>query len=181
MKVFAVPTTNIFIMEALFSTYDEASYEARVASTDAEREAIFSIRMKVFVDEQKVPPEEELDSYDLTALHFLISVKRLISDHAYEEEPLIAGTARLIDKGEGTGKIGRVAVLKEFRGRGLGARLMRFIEAEATLRGFERLILEAQVSAISFYEKLGYVAEGEVFLDANIEHRLMKKEKLRRG
>ena len=159
-------------------TYNEACFEARIVSTKAEREAIFAVRMKVFVEEQKVPPEEELDSYDVAALQFLIGAQRLSSGGRTTEEFMIAGTARLIDKGDGTGKIGRVAVLKEFRGKGLGAKLMRFIEVEAAGRGFQRLILEAQVSAVPFYEKLGYIAEGEVFLDANIEHRLMTKEKL---
>lgn len=165
-------------MEELITTYDETGYEARIVTTKLELEAVFAVRMKVFVEEQKVPPEEELDSYDDAALHFLIGAQRLAVEGQITEKFMIVGTARLIDKEMGTGKIGRVAVLKEYRGKGLGAKLMRCIEGEASRRGFRRLILEAQVSAIPFYEKLGYVAEGEVFLDANIEHRLMSKEKI---
>ena len=143
-----------------------STFEVKLVQTEAQLEKIFGIRMTVFVQEQNVPAEEELDSYDNAATHFLIS---------RTEDDLCVGTARLLDKGEGIAKIGRVAIIKEFRGLGLGALLMRFIEREALNGSYKTLILEAQCYAIPFYEKLGYTAEGEVFLDANIEHRLMKK------
>ena len=143
-----------------------STFEVKLVQTEEQRATIFDIRMTVFVQEQNVPSEEELDSYDITATHFLVS---------RTEDNLCVGTARLLDKGKGKAKIGRVAILKEFRGQGLGALLMRFIEREALNQSFKELILEAQCYAIPFYEKLGYTAEGESFLDANIEHRLMKK------
>jgi predicted GNAT family N-acyltransferase len=145
-----------------------AYYEAAPALTAAEREAIFAIRMTVFVEEQAVPAEEELDAYDLTAAHFLA---RRVDPNAAE----IVGTARLLDKGHGVGKIGRVAVLREHRGQGVGALLMRRVEQEARASGYTELLLEAQIHALPFYEKLGYIAEGDIFLDCNIEHRLMRK------
>ncbi len=144
-------------------------YEAAPITTSAEREAAFAIRMTVFVEEQAVPPEEELDAYDVTAAHFLA---RLAADPA---PSVIVGTARLVDKGHGTGKIGRVAVLREHRGFGVGALLMRRVEQAAREQGYTELILEAQCHALPFYTKLGYLAEGDIFLDCNIEHRLMRK------
>ncbi len=148
-----------------------SNYECALVETVEEREAVFALRMQVFVEEQKVPVEEELDAYDITASHFL--VRELHSTAG--KLPAIIGTARLIDKGEGTGKIGRVAIGQQYRGKGAGALLMRFVERIAMQRGFKRLILEAQCYAIPFYEKLDYIAEGDIFFDANIEHRLMTK------
>ncbi|HLK58532.1 MAG TPA: GNAT family N-acetyltransferase [Chthonomonadaceae bacterium] len=147
-----------------------AEYEVAPVTTTEEREAVFAIRMLVFVEEQAVPPEEELDIYDLTAAHFLVRE----ATHTKDTGEIIA-TARLVDKGAGLGKIGRVAVLREHRGEGLGALLMRYVEEAARTQGFLQLILEAQLHAIPFYAKLGYVAEGDVYLDAGIEHRLMRK------
>jgi predicted GNAT family N-acyltransferase len=153
------------------SPYDNLlRYEAAPVTTSAEREAVFAIRMTVFVEEQAVPPEEELDSYDVIAAHFLA---RLTGVDPHPSG--IIGTARLVDKGHGVGKIGRVAVLREHRGRGVGAVLMRRVEEAAHAADYTELILEAQMHALPFYEKLGYIAEGEIFLDCNIEHRLMRK------
>lgn len=145
--------------------HNSAAVRAGLVTTSEEREAIFALRMIVFVEEQNVPPEEELDAYDVTATHFLAST----------EQGEIIGTARLLDKGEGTGKVGRVAVLKEWRGKSIGALLMNEVERHARGSGYRRLILDAQCYAIPFYAKLGYIAEGDIFLDANIEHRFMTK------
>ena len=149
---------------------NSSRYEAAPVTSSAEREAVFAIRMTVFVEEQAVPPEEELDAYDVAAAHFLARLSTADPDPSG-----IVGTARLIDKGHGTGKIGRVAVLREHRGRGVGALLMQRVEYSARAAGYTELILEAQTHALPFYEKLGYAAEGDIFLDCNIEHRLMRK------
>jgi predicted GNAT family N-acyltransferase len=133
----------------------------RRIADDAEREACYAVRMKVFVEEQGVPPWEEIDSYDDTAQHFLI-----------EDNGVIVGTARLLDYGDGVGKIGRVAILPEYRGKGFGRDLMWYVMG-AGFRLFHMLILDAQLPVIPFYERLGFEAEGEVFLDAGIEHRRM--------
>ncbi len=123
----------------------------------------FRIRMDVFVTEQGVPEDEEIDAYDEHAHHFL----------AWREGEAV-GTARLmlIDEGR-TGKIGRVAVDRTQRGLGAGAALITAAEAAAPNVG--RFQLDAQVAAIQFYERLGYVTEGEEFLDAGIAHRRMVK------
>lgn len=147
----------------------EMSIEVVRVKCDTELQEAFSVRMQVFVIEQKVPEEEELDAYDASAIHLLARVKTSTQDSK------IVGTARLLDKGNGLGKIGRVAVLKEYRGMGVGAALMAKLEMTTIEEGFREIVLEAQLHAIPFYEKLGYIAEGGIFLDANIEHRLMRK------
>ena len=83
------------------------------------------------------------------------------------------GTARLLIQGE-TGKIGRVCVLAEVRGAGIGAALIRAAVAElAAIQGISRARLGAQVHALGFYERLGFAAVGPVYMDAGIEHRDM--------
>jgi predicted GNAT family N-acyltransferase len=141
----------------------ETCLQVRLVENNAEREACYALRMRVFVDEQKVPPWEEVDDLDETADHFAVLL-----------DGRIVGTARLVDKGHGMGKIGRVAVDKEARGFGAGKALMLAV-MEFGFERFETLALDAQMYVIPFYERLGFVAEGPVFLDAAIEHRLMKK------
>src|SRR5206468_16513 len=102
-------------------------------------------------------------AYDAEATHFQV---RLVDA---EDPGVVVGAARLLHRGT-AGKVGRVAVLSEHRGAGVGALLMRCIEATARECRLTRLDLDAQVHAIPFYEKLGYVADGDIFLDANIEH-----------
>ncbi|MDE1905221.1 MAG: GNAT family N-acetyltransferase [Rhodospirillales bacterium] len=133
----------------------------RAKPGSVELEACFAIRLTVFVAEQGVPPEEELDELDDTALHVLA---------LWNGTP--AGTARAVEKAPGLRKIGRVAVKAAFRKFGIGKALMQGIEAECPGSAF---ILDAQTHAIGFYERLGYAAEGEEFLDAGIPHRLMRK------
>ena len=152
-------------METTPPLYNLSDVRVVPVTTPEERAAVFALRMVVFVEEQNVPPEEELDHYDVTATHFVASTS----------EGEVIGTARLLDKGDGTGKIGRVAVLQSSRGKGIGAAIMKAVEQYAEGAGYRRLVLDAQCYAIPFYEKLGYVAEGEIFLDAGIEHRFMTK------
>ncbi len=137
-----------------------------IATTPEERELCLSVRYEVFVDEQKVPIDEELDAYDDVAVHFLA---RLGSDSQ------AVGTARLIVLPNGHGKVGRVAVRRDFRRCGVGATIMAALENSARESGLSLLILDAQLHAIAFYQKLGYRVYGPVFLDAGIEHRAMDK------
>ncbi len=122
--------------------------------------ACFAIRLEVFVAEQNVPLEEEQDQHDPSALHFLA----LHNGQA-------AGTARALQL-PNTTKITRVAVLRLFRGLGIGAALMRHIEAHVPAA---RFMLDAQLQVLAFYTRLGYHAEGEVFNDAGIPHRSVIK------
>lgn len=121
--------------------------------------ALRAIRQQVFVQEQKVAPELEWDEHDLTATHFLLSVG---------ERPL--GTARLLPDG----RIGRVALLPEARGKGLGKTLMLAVMQHARDTGILQLELSAQTHALGFYEQLGFVVCSDVYEDAGIPHQRMR-------
>lgn len=141
----------------------------RIVTTPKELAACFRIRRVVFIEEQGVPEADELDDRDPECVHFLA----LASPQSPVEEAY--GTARLLETDQGGAKAQRVAVLEEARGQGAGRALMEAMEDEARRRGFPELLLAAQLSAIPFYEKLGYAAYGDVFDDAGIPHRMMKK------
>jgi len=134
--------------------------EVRLAEKEAERRTCLRLRWTVFVDEQNVPPSLEVDEHDsagaVHALAFLDGVP--------------AGTGRFVFVEPGVARIGRMAVAGDARGKGLGAALLRFLEAEARERGARQFTLNAQVSARRFYEKAGYQAIGELFDDAGIPH-----------
>lgn len=123
-----------------------------------------ALRRVVFIDEQGVSEADEVDGLDNRAIHLL----------AWDGDCPV-GTARLLVKGP-VGKIGRVCVLPEVRGSGLGAALIRAALAEFGRQpGVEEAYLGAQSHATGFYEKLGFVVEGEEFLDAGIPHRHMRR------
>lgn len=132
--------------------------------TPKNKSIAFTIRKKVFVEEQRVPENLEIDKYEDEAIHFLAYVNG---------EP--AGTARLRWLDEHTAKAERVAVIKRFRGNGLGRVLMDALEAAAKQKKAKTVVLHAQTRARPFYERLGYEAYGDLFLDAGIEHIAMKK------
>jgi len=123
------------------------------------------IRREVFIEEQQVPEELELDEYDATALHFI----------ALDGMHPVATARVLLKEGGKTAKIGRVAVLKQARGSGIGKNLMQFLEKAPDLAHVSSFVLEAQTHALAFYERLGYRAHGEEFMDAGIPHFHMKK------
>ncbi|NHB76451.1 GNAT family N-acetyltransferase [Rhodobacter calidifons] len=123
-----------------------------------------ALRKVVFIDEQGVSEADEVDGLDGRAIHLL----------AWDGDCPV-GTARLLVKGA-VGKIGRVCVLPEVRGSGLGAALIR--AALDVLRGqpgVTEAYLGSQSHAVGFYEKLGFAVEGEEFLDAGIPHRHMRR------
>lgn len=125
------------------------------------------IRYKVFVDEQKVPKELEIDDLEDSSLHVVL----------YQSEQAIA-TARLYKLDDDSYKVQRVAVLRAFRKNGFGKRLMKEVEKKAKMMQAYRLILDSQNTAIPFYEKLGYKISSSEFMDAGIpHHRMIKKNK----
>lgn len=127
-------------------------------------ETVLAIRRTVFIEEQGVSVEDEVDGKDPQAIHLLAT-----------SNGNTVGTARLLMSGK-VGKIGRVAVLKEARGTGLGKALVLFAVEELSRRGATRAMLGAQTHAIGFYEALGFSAVGPEFLDAGIPHREMVRE-----
>ncbi|MFW2544324.1 GNAT family N-acetyltransferase [Primorskyibacter sp. 2E107] len=127
------------------------------------RQDCFDIRRTVFIEEQGFSEEDEWDDLDATSIHLLIS------DGG---RPL--ATARLLVQ-DGVGKIGRICVLKEGRGKGLGAMLVRYgLEHFRDDPDVTLVKLGAQVHALGFYEKLGFTAFGPEYLDGTVPHREMR-------
>jgi predicted GNAT family N-acyltransferase len=124
------------------------------AQADAQR-----IRFTVFVDEQRVPAEIEMDEHDATSIHAL----------AFADGRAV-GTGRLLLDGH----IGRMAVLKEWRGRGVGQALLRALIDAARRRGDTEVALNSQVHALGFYGAEGFKAEGPVYEEAGIPHQAMR-------
>lgn len=123
------------------------------------------LRRVVFIGEQGVPESEEWDDLDGQAIHLL----------AWEGDDPV-GTARILQSGS-VGKIGRVCVVQEARGTGLGAKLIRAaMDVLRSRPGVTHAKLGAQVHAIGFYEKLGFVTQGDVYDDAGIPHQDMIRE-----
>ena len=120
-----------------------------------------ALRRTVFIEEQGVSEADEIDDLDGVAVHLLATVGGVPT-----------GCARIVP-GTGYAKVGRVCVLAAARGTGLGAALMRAAVEECRGRGFAQVRLGAQVHALGFYERLGFVAQGPVFDDAGIPHREM--------
>lgn len=133
-------------------------------TSDDDWEAAQAVRVEVFVQEQGVPVELEMDEHDAAAKHWV----------ALNADGRVVGTARVVVKDDGTWKIGRVAVLKPWRGKGVGAAVMREIMRAAFAAGAPGAYLESQTHAKSFYEKLGFVAEGPEFDEAGIPHVAMR-------
>lgn len=133
----------------------------RIADWQREQQALKEIRSEVFVQEQSVPVELEWDGLDNEALHLI----------ATQTDNIAIGTARLLSDGH----IGRVAVLKAWRRQGIGTALMREIIHQAELLGYKKLELAAQIQAIPFYERLGFVSYGDDFMDAGIPHKNMRR------
>jgi predicted GNAT family N-acyltransferase len=118
------------------------------------------IRMEVFVLEQRVPAEIEMDERDAACLHAL----------AYVDGKAV-GTGRLLPDG----RIGRMAVLKASRALGVGGAILERLVEEARRRGMREVRLAAQTHALAFYARHGFVAVGEVFQEAGIPHQEMRR------
>lgn len=124
----------------------------------------YEIRKKVFVLEQGVPLENEIDQFESSSTH-VIGYDNL-------QSPFATGRFRTYKNGA---KIERVAILASHRKLGYGKSLMQFIEASAKEADYHTLTLNAQCHAQHFYETLGYTTFGDVFLEENIEHIVMTK------
>jgi predicted GNAT family N-acyltransferase len=133
-----------------------------IATSVDDRERCFRLRREVFVDEQRVPIALEIEDDEDRYTHLLLC----------DEHNTAVGTARLAMLDDAA-KAQRVAVVKAMRGKGAGAAVMHALHDEARRRGRTRVVLSAQVTAIPFYERLGYVASGPVYDDAGIPHRDM--------
>lgn len=124
------------------------------------KEAIREVRNMVFIKEQHIDPEIEFDGLDDVAVHALV----LFDGKA-------VGTGRILDDGH----IGRIAIIKEFRAKGLGSKIVLSLIDEATNKGYPRVYLGSQKHAIDFYTKLGFQSYGDEFIEAEIPHLSMEK------
>lgn len=119
------------------------------------------LRFAIFVGEQNVPSGIELDDMDAQCVHAV----------AFDVDGKAIGTGRLLPDGH----IGRMAVVKEWRRRGIGAEILEALTAEARKRGHKEAIVSAQLQAAEFYREHGFVAEGKVYPEAGILHQQMRK------
>ena len=138
----------------------------KLVETEEEMEGALSVRFRVFVAEQNVPMDEELDEFDSSATHAIVL-----------SQGEVVATGRVVYGNEDSAaRIGRMAVDTEWRRKGIGGRLLTFLEEEAATQGVSTYILNAQEYVKDFYASHGYVERGETFLEANIVHILMRKE-----
>ena len=137
------------------------SIQVRLGSWPDIKAHAMPIRLAVFVEEQKVPLEEEVDDLDPLSLHAL----------ATDASGLVVGTGRLLPDGH----IGRMSVLQAYRGQGVGSAVLSALVAQALRSGFTEVVLHAQTHAIDFYSRHDFIAEEEVFYEANIPHVIMRR------
>jgi predicted GNAT family N-acyltransferase len=137
--------------------------QVRPTRDQAEVAAALALREEVFCGEQGVSLAEERDGRDDEALHLVVV-----------DDGVVVGTCRLLVEGT-TVKLGRMAVSRTRRGLGLARALISEAEAQARVLGAQRIVLAAQISAQALYDRAGYDAYGDVFLDAGIEHVMMAR------
>lgn len=128
--------------------------------TGENEQAIREVRDTVFIQEQSIDPDIEFDGLDESAVHAIVY-----------SNALPVGTGRILDDGH----IGRIAILKAFRGQGLGSKIVLSLIDEATNKGYSRVYLGSQKHAIDFYTKLGFEPFGDEFMEAGIPHLSMEK------
>ena len=126
-----------------------------------DKEALSSIRRQVFIEEQQVPEALEWDEYDAQCVHILVRDKN--------HRPIATGRIKA------DGQIGRMAVLESCRRQGIGSHILQALIEQGKQMQLKQLYLHAQTSAITFYEKHGFETCSEVFMDAGIPHRSMRK------
>lgn len=139
-----------------------SQYHVQLVSWAAAAAQLAVVRRRVFIEEQRVPEEEEWDGLDAQCIHAM----------ALSADGVVIGTARLLPDGH----IGRMAVLPAWRRLGVGGALLATLLAEARRRGHRRARVNAQEHALGFYQRFGFEAHGPVFLDAGIPHRAMVRE-----
>lgn len=126
---------------------------------------VMPLRVAVFVGEQGVPPEMELDEHDPLSLHAVCET----------DDGHVVGTGRLLPDGH----IGRLAVARDWRGHGVGGRILEALVAEAARRDLPEVVLHAQAQTQGFYRRHGFEPDGPLFDEAGIAHRLMRRPLLR--
>lgn len=136
-------------------------------SNERDRYACLSVREEVFVFEQHVPPEDERDELDPVCVHAL----------ARDSAGVPIATGRLVPpRGDEPARIGRMAVLRDWRGKGVGEALLHLLVDRARTLGYRAIEMHAQSHAVSFYERFGFATYGEEFFECDIAHTNMRRE-----
>lgn len=130
--------------------------QVRLAAWEADSPEIRAVRNTVFSDEQGISETLDFDGRDRECVHLL----------AYLADGENIGTARMLPDGH----VGRIAVHRQWRGKGVGTRLVEYLSEVARERGFTEILLHSQVQAAAFYSRLGFEARGDTFMEAGIEH-----------
>jgi predicted GNAT family N-acyltransferase len=141
------------------------SVVVKLVETESDMEEAIAVRFRVFVSEQSIPPEEELDEADATATHAMA---------LYQGR--VVGTGRMMVREDGHAQIGRMAVDAAWRRKGIGDKILRFLEESARAQGMKHSLLHAQEYVKSFYAARGYLEHGDTFLEVDIPHVEMRKE-----
>jgi predicted GNAT family N-acyltransferase len=135
--------------------------KVRIVDYDEFINQIRNIRDDVFCREQGIPQDIEFDSFDSAAIHSIVF-----------DEDIEIGTGRMLSDGH----IGRIAVKRQYRGKGIGKMIMQSLIDQAINMQFPEVWLSSQYHAKGFYKKLGFIETGEIFQEANIDHIKMKKK-----
>jgi predicted GNAT family N-acyltransferase len=123
----------------------------------------YPIRYQVFVLEQRIPIDLEIDEHDASAQHLIVLLN---------QKPI--GTARIFKANHQSNdhlKIGRLAILKDHRRQGLGSKMMEMLINYAEIHQYKKISLHAQIDALGFYENFGFIADSEEFIEGGILHR----------
>ncbi len=131
----------------------------KLVASDRELKGAFEVRRQVFVEEQGISEDIELDDYDREALHMVV-----------KDGEKIIGTARVLFLAANQAKLERMAILKPFRRKGIGSRIIAFLNEELRNRQINQVFLHAQYPVVAFYKSCGFKESGSPFLEAGIRH-----------
>ena len=137
----------------------------KLVTSDRELKAAFEVRLQVFVEEQGVSEELELDDLDQEALHMVV-----------KDGERVIGTARVLFLTANQAKIERMAILKPFRRRGIGRGIISFLNEELRNKQVEQVVLHVQYAVVAFYKSCGFEESGLPFQEAGIKHIKMERQ-----
>jgi predicted GNAT family N-acyltransferase len=140
-------------------------FKYKLVTSDEGLKGALEVRRQVFVDEQGVSEDIEIDGRDGEALHMVVT-----------DEKGVIGTARVLFFAGSQAKIERMAILKSFRGRGIGRKIISFLDEELRNRQIKHVFLHAQCSVTAFYKSCGFEEIGSPFWEAGIEHIKMQRQ-----
>ena len=136
----------------------------KLVESDSELKAAFEVRRQVFVAEQGVPEDLEFDDHENEALHTVA-----------KDGERVVGTARILFLNNRQAKLERMAILKPFRRKGIGSRIIAFLNEELRNREVKRVVLHAQLPVVAFYESCGFEISGTTFWEVGIKHIKMRR------